>query len=119
MDNLLGSFGPASCPWDVHFVDTGAKALDLMAARPADVVVADFCLPDMDDGRLLAEVRQRYPDTARLVLSGAADAKAFTNAVGLAHQFVRKPCVGKELHGAIYRALHMRDAFDSGEAMRG
>ncbi|HVT75609.1 MAG TPA: response regulator [Acidimicrobiales bacterium] len=112
IEALRGTFSPDACSWDVHFVETCAVALELMAASPADVIVAE-------DDQLLTEVRRRYPDTARLVLSSKADASAFTSAVGLAHQFMRKPCAGRELQDAIERALRLRDQFDDGDILRG
>ena len=77
--------------WQLSFVDGAAVALVAMEAEPFDVVVSDFRMPGMDGGRLLAEVRRRYPDTARVILSGHTEGKDLTAVFSLAHQFLTKP----------------------------
>ena len=59
--------------WDMTFVESGAKALELMAEQPFDVVVSDMLMPGMTGAELLNEVMKRYPRTVRLILSGHAD----------------------------------------------
>jgi len=48
---------------------SGAEALALLEAEPVDVVVSDMRMPVMDGARLLAEVRARWPGTARVLLT--------------------------------------------------
>ncbi len=90
--------------WDMTFVDTGAKALALMAEAPFDVVVSDMRMPGMSGAELLAEVLKRYPKTVRLVLSGHADQALVLKCVGSTHQYLSKPCQPDELKTAIKRA---------------
>ena len=58
--------------WDMEFVNSGAKALALMAEKPVDVIISDMIMPGMSGAELLNEVRTRYPATARFILSGHA-----------------------------------------------
>lgn len=78
--------------WDLSFTTSGDQALDILATRPCRLVVTDFRMPGMDGGQLLAEVRDRYPSAARVILSGHTgeiNADAITH---LAHHFLTKPC---------------------------
>lgn len=95
--------------WDMHFVDSGFKALEFMASTPVQVIVTDMMMPGMDGAQLLAEVVARSPETIRLVLSGHADREAVLRLVGPAHQYLSKPCNPDELRAAIQRSLSMRD----------
>lgn len=95
--------------WNMHFVDSGAKALELMAREPVDVIVSDMMMPSMDGALLLSEVTKRFPHTVRLVLSGHADREAVLRLIGPAHQYLTKPCSAEELQTAIARALALRE----------
>lgn len=103
--------------WEMSFVESGEAALQLMETTPVDVVVSDFRMPGMNGGKLLTEVRRRYPDTARLVLSGHTEEKDLTTVVSLAHQFLSKPCSPEELLLVVERALRVRRRLD-GENVR-
>ncbi|HVV71905.1 MAG TPA: response regulator [Verrucomicrobiae bacterium] len=94
--------------WDMHFVESGPKALEFLAGTPVQVIVTDMMMPGMDGAQLLAEVVSRYPDTVRLILSGHADREAVLRLVGPAHQYLSKPCNPDELRAAIQRSLSMR-----------
>ena len=103
--------------WDMEFVDGGPAALAAMDAQPADVIVADFRMPDMDGGQLLRAVRDRWPDTGRLMLSGHTEADDLINVASVAHRLLDKPCSRVDLVAAIEQALRLRQAFD-GETIR-
>ena len=95
--------------WDMDFAHGAAAALEILAAQPVDVIVADRRLASPTGGELLAEVRKRYPDTARVMLAEHADNEDLAHIIGLAHQFVLQPYSPDELIDAIRRALRLRD----------
>ena len=78
--------------WDTEFAVGGAEALVRMAAAPFDVIVTDMRMPGLDGAELLQIVHDRYPNTIRIILSGQTDPEATLRTVGLAHQFLLKPC---------------------------
>jgi len=91
--------------WSLAFASGGHEALDLLAREPADVVVTDMRMPGMDGVTLLREVERLYPRTQRIVLSGYAEAEATASALGVARQFLTKPCAPESLIHAIDQAL--------------
>jgi HD-like signal output (HDOD) protein/CheY-like chemotaxis protein len=98
--------------WDMQFVDSGPAALAAMQEQPVDVVVADFRMPGMDGGHLLGVVRDRWPDTGRLMLSGHTDEDDLIKVVSVAHRFLDKPCDRGVLVTAIEQALWLRGALE-------
>ncbi len=90
--------------WDMVFVESGAKALELMTQAPFDVIVADMRMPEMDGVELLKEVKQRYPQTMRLILSGYSDESLILKSVGVMHQYLSKPCSPDVLKSVVQRA---------------
>ncbi|OYV01798.1 MAG: two-component system response regulator [Burkholderiales bacterium PBB5] len=47
---------------------SGAEGLALMASKPIDLVISDMRMPEMDGAEFLEAVRQRHPDTVRILL---------------------------------------------------
>jgi HD-like signal output (HDOD) protein len=90
--------------WDMTFVDSGARALEVMASQPFDVIVSDMRMPNMNGAELLTETLHRFPSIVRLVLSGHADRELVAQAVGVAHQYISKPCDPEQLKSLIRNA---------------
>lgn len=83
------------------------SALALLPTRAWAVVVSDLRMPVMDGVRLLAEVRERTPDSTRIMLTGQADVTAAIQAVnrGNLFRFLTKPCPIEELAAALEAGL--------------
>jgi putative nucleotidyltransferase with HDIG domain len=99
--------------WDMEFLSSGAAALESLAKAPADVIVSDMRMPGMDGWQLLAEVKKRYPQTVRLVLSGHADPSSVMRAVGTAQLYLAKPCESGSLKAAIVQTQMLRQLLSS------
>jgi CheY-like chemotaxis protein len=91
-----------------YFATSGVQALDLLAAMPFDIVVTDMRMSGLDGAALLDEVSALQPRAARFVLSGQADSKALLRVVGLAHQYLAKPCDPEKLKSTLRRVLALR-----------
>ena len=94
--------------WDMHFCGGGREALAMMAEQPVDLVVSDMRMPEMNGLEFLAEVRNKYPTVIRIVLSGYADQLLVVRSVGIAHQYLAKPCAADTLRSTVARALNLR-----------
>jgi HD-like signal output (HDOD) protein len=95
--------------WDMQFVVGGEAALEACEAKSFDVVISDMRMPGMDGATLLGHIRDRFPNTSRIILSGFSDAVLATRAVPVAHRFLAKPCNATDLHSAIERVCAMQD----------
>jgi DNA-binding NtrC family response regulator len=93
--------------WEMEFVTGGAAALQAMAAHPADVIVSDMRMANMNGAELLNEIMRLYPKTIRFILSGYADTEMIMQCVGGTHQFLSKPCDGETLRSLIRRTVAM------------
>lgn len=104
--------------WDMSFAEGGEEALAVLNSRRCDVVVSDFRMPGMDGAGLLQVVRDKYPGSARLILSGHTDETDLLKVILLAHQFVHKPCGENELVSAIERVLSLRPTLANANVRR-
>jgi putative nucleotidyltransferase with HDIG domain len=101
--------------WSMQFAPGGAEALAMLAAAPVDVIVSDMRMPGMDGWQLLTEVKIRYPQTVRIILSGHAEATSIMRAVGVAHQYIAKPCDGGVVKQAIARTQQLRSILSNAD----
>jgi putative nucleotidyltransferase with HDIG domain len=104
--------------WSMVFATSGAAALEELAKTPADVVVSDMRMPGMDGCQLLAQVKKLYPQLVRLVLSGHADPCSIMRSVGVAHQYLAKPCESAALKAAISQTHRLKELLSSDRLAR-
>lgn len=85
--------------------EPGLKAVD--KAGPFAVVMSDFRMPGMNGIQFLAKVRERSPNTVRIMLTGQADLSAAAQAVneGNIFRFLLKPCPSDVLTQALHAAV--------------
>jgi response regulator RpfG family c-di-GMP phosphodiesterase len=82
----------------------GNSALQLLKERGAPaVIVSDMRMPGMDGATLLKHVRQLYPETTRILLTGELGRDTAVAAVneGQIFRFLTKPCPPDQLRSAI------------------
>jgi len=70
---------------------------------PYAVVISDMRMPGMNGAQFLSQVRQKAPDTLRILLTGFTDLTAAMDAVneGNIFRFLTKPCEKEILQAAI------------------
>jgi len=95
--------------WEMEFVDGATNALAELEKQPYDAIISDMRMPGMDGADLLEQVKQRYPDTVRMILSGQSSRGAVFRSIAPAHQFLAKPCDPQELGNRLRQAFVMRD----------
>lgn len=81
--------------FDVVTALGGAEGLEALKEEgPFAAVVSDMRMPQMNGAEFLAKVRQKAPDTVRLLLTGQADMESTIAAVneGNIFRFLSKPC---------------------------
>jgi len=105
--------------WDMTFAESATSALDVMEQeQPFDVVVTDVRMPGMDGIAFLKQVKERYPHTVRIILSGNADSQTMFKAASITHQYLNKPCDAQYLHNLIARVFALRDHLNDGPLKR-
>jgi two-component system probable response regulator PhcQ len=90
---------------------SAAEAFQILESRRIDVVVSDERMPGEPGSAFLARVRERFPNTIRIILSGQASLDAAVRAIneGEVYRFFLKPCNPTDLIFTIQQALdHQR-----------
>jgi len=73
--------------------NSGAEGLALLAQHQVGVIISDQRMPGMTGTEFLTKVRELYPDTVRIVLSGYTELNSVTDAInrGAVYKFLTKP----------------------------
>lgn len=91
----------------VLLAESAAAALELLAQEAVDLVISDMRMPEMDGAQFLRQVRQRWPQPVRLLLTGYADISAIVDAVnqGEIYRYLTKPWNDADLLQIVREAL--------------
>lgn len=90
----LGVFrGMFDADYDVRTASTPGEARLLLAERPADIVISDQIMPEIEGVEFLREVAAKYPQSFRVLLTGGVTVGGVFREVGsgIVHLFVAKP----------------------------
>lgn len=115
LDGLRRMLYPRRKEWEMEFAVGGDAALAACAKSPFDVVISDMRMPGMDGATLLMHMKQRYPNSVRIILTGQSSQEAAMRAVPVAHQFLNKPCEASALQEVITRACNVQDLLASSD----
>jgi putative nucleotidyltransferase with HDIG domain len=104
--------------WQVDLAPTADQALEVLDSEPADVVIADEQLGQMDGVTLMTRVRDKHPTTIRMILSEAASSQRPSVASIVAHRLLSRPCNTDEVTVAIKRSCALHKLTSRAEAYR-
>ena len=96
--------------FEIFTADSAQQGLMILAGNDIDVVVSDERMPGMTGSQFLTEVRKKWPNTIRMILSGQANLEAAVRAIneGEVYRFLLKPCHPKELQLTILQGLQQK-----------
>lgn len=89
---------------------SGAEGLAVLEREPVDLVISDMRMPEMDGARFLEQVRQRWPEVVRILLTGYADVTSTIAAInrGEIYRYIAKPWDDQEIVLTVKDALERK-----------
>ncbi len=93
--------------YTILLAPSGMAALEIMARQTVHLIVSDHRMPGMTGAELLKQVREQYPETIRIMLTGHADVNSIMGAVkeGAVYKFITKPWNDEDLRLTVSLAL--------------
>src|SRR6267142_4711295 len=89
--------------------ETAEKAFARLEADTYDVVLTDISMPGLSGLELLGQVRQRFPNTPVIIISGISDQEHAQGLIKLgAFDFLLKPFKLEVVEKSVKRALEFR-----------
>jgi response regulator RpfG family c-di-GMP phosphodiesterase len=111
--NILSSLNRLFRPlgYQIFTADSGAKGLEILQQHSIDLVVSDMRMPEMNGAQFLEKVRERSPDTVRILLTGYAEIGATIDAInkGQIYRYISKPWEDNDITLTIKHALLQKE----------
>lgn len=107
---------------DSHTVRTamnGRQAIDALAEGPADIIISDVKMPDMDGIEMLRAVRSTQPDLGVVLMTAFASVETAREAFKLgADDFIQKPFDVEELKLIVKKTLEKQELIVENRAFK-
>ncbi|MDD5330707.1 MAG: response regulator [Sulfuricella sp.] len=89
----------------------GAEGLEIMARERVDLVISDMRMPEMNGAQFLEQVRAKWPDAMRILLTGYADVTSTIDAInkGEIYRYVSKPWDDNDIVLVVHHALELKN----------
>lgn len=95
--------------YDCQTADSAEQALARLEVESYDVVLTDISMPGLSGLELLGHVRQKYPDTPVIIISGISDQEHARGLIRLgAFEYLLKPFRIEVVEKSVKRALDHR-----------
>jgi two-component system response regulator PilR (NtrC family) len=97
----------------------GREALELVKEEPADVVISDVKMPDMDGIEMLRALRETQPDLGVILMTAFASVETAREAFKLgADDFIQKPFDVEELKLIVKKTLEKKLLIEENRAFK-
>jgi diguanylate cyclase (GGDEF)-like protein/PAS domain S-box-containing protein len=98
--------------YTIHTATSAAEGLQILATQRIQVIVSDQRMPGTSGVEFLSRVKEMYPDTVRIILSGYTDLATVTDAInrGAIYKFLTKPWNDDELRQQVEEAFRRHAA---------
>ncbi|MEW6601457.1 MAG: response regulator [Nitrospirota bacterium] len=98
-------------PYIIMTANSGIEGLNILKEKRIKLVISDEKMPGMSGSEFLSAVKNLFPDTIRIILTGHASIQAAMNAVnnGEIYRFFSKPWNEIEIKLAIRSAIEKYD----------
>ncbi|MCY4612512.1 MAG: sigma-54 dependent transcriptional regulator [Nitrospira sp.] len=95
--------------YQVAIAKTGGEALKVIQMEPPDVVILDIWMPEIDGLEVLKRVREQFPNTMVIMMSGHGSVETAVKATKLgAYDYLEKPLDLEKVTILVRNALHQR-----------
>ncbi len=99
---------------------TGLQAaLDILQRQPINLIISDINMSGGDGFELLRVVKQRWPETAIIMITGYGTIESAVEAIRMgAYDYLTKPIVDDEIRFVVERALHQQSLLLENKALK-
>ncbi|HVJ62886.1 MAG TPA: EAL domain-containing protein [Tahibacter sp.] len=112
-ENVLRALGRAlrRDGYRIFSASSAEQGFDILARHSIQVILSDQRMPVMNGTDFLSKVKEMYPDTVRMVLSGHTDVATVTDAINLGaiYKFLTKPWNDDDLRQQISDAFRTHE----------
>ncbi len=105
--------------YDVTVASSGPEGLELLSAKPFDLVVTDLVMPDVDGMEILARAREMDPSVDVIMVTGNANMESAIFALKHgARDYLVKPINSDEFLHSVAQCMEQRRILDENEELK-
>jgi response regulator RpfG family c-di-GMP phosphodiesterase len=108
--NILSSLKRLFRPlgYRIFTAESGKEGLEIMEQEKVELVISDMRMPEMSGAQFLEQVRAKWPDVVRILLTGYADITSTIDAInkGQIYRYISKPWEDNDI------TITVRQAFE-------
>ena len=100
--------------------ENGRAALDILTTNVVNLVISDYSMPGMTGVELLTTIREKYPNTIRIMLTAHSNSDVVMAAVndGAVYKFINKPWNDDDLQLTVKLALVQYDLIKENKKLK-
>jgi two-component system response regulator HydG len=100
--------------FDVTSATSGSSAMEYLAKNSFDLVLCDYRLEDTDGREMLVKIKDNYPKTGVIIITGYSDIKLAVELIKLgAYDYITKPLYPDEILNTINKAIETQIALNA------
>ncbi len=99
--------------FDVTSATSGSSAMEYLSKDHFDLVLCDYRLEDTDGKEMLVKIKESYPKTGVIIITGYSDIKLAVELIKLgAYDYITKPLYPDEILNTINKAIETQIALN-------
>ena len=99
--------------FSVNTATSGVSAQDNLSKDQYDLVLCDYRLEDTDGKEMLIKIKENYPQTGVIIITGYSDIKLAVELIKLgAYDYITKPLYPDEILNTINKAIDTQIALN-------
>lgn len=103
--------------FSVETASSGSAAMEHLARQKFDLVLCDYRLEDTDGKAMLVQIKEKYPSTGVIIITGYSDIKLAVELIKLgAYDYITKPLYPDEILNTINKAIETQIALNESAA---
>jgi len=103
--------------FSVSTATSGVSAMEYLAKESYDLVLCDYRLEDTDGKEMLIKIKESYPSTGVIIITGYSDIKLAVELIKLgAYDYITKPLYPDEILNTINKAIDTQTALNENRA---
>jgi two-component system response regulator HydG len=100
--------------FSVETATSGTSAMDYLSKHSFDLVLCDYRLEDTDGKEMLIKIKEKYPTTGVIIITGYSDIKLAVELIKLgAYDYITKPLYPDEILNTINKAIETQIALNA------
>lgn len=102
----------------VETATSGGVAMEYLLKESFDLVLCDYRLEDTDGKEMLIKIKENYPKTGVIIITGYSDIKLAVELIKLgAYDYITKPLYPDEILNTINKAIETQIALNSSNSL--